>query len=634
MKLYKHLIVRFLLALASLWVAQLLFGLFYPRIFNLEPMEWVGVLRGNLRFGCTTVATFLVPYMLLMLLPTRARWNKGYRRVANVLYVVPMVLVLGFDFVDCAYYQFTYRRMSYEFLAYLSIGGDMGNLLPLFVRDFWPVVVSGLATIALFVVLAVKMKLDTNRKPERPWVGSLVGLVLLALMVRGSVGREMIALTDAAKYCQMKNTSLVLNTPYCILRTLGSEDIAEPHYMDSDEAERLCRVDFSSMATKAKEDPNTTLTAATGFVPNGGRLTSAEDGTTRRKNVMVIVLESFSQEYMGCYNNGIMESFTPFLDSLSQHSIVMDGRSNGKKSIDAIPAIFAGIPSLQEMPFIMSKYYDDSIVGLPAVLRQNGYHTAFFHGGYNGSMNFDKFCPKAGFSEYYGRDEYGNEDDYDHAWGIFDEPFLQYAVHCCGGFPEPFFAGLFTISSHHPYGIPEEHKGEFRTGEHPLLQCVNYTDFALREFFRSAAQEPWFENTLFVILADHPGQGMHREYNDYDGWYDIPLIVYDPTWTPDNATRKRYGAMMAQQIDIMPSLLDYLGIEGHYVCFGQSFWQRKHDFQVAYGNYFHQLLMDGHVAAISGKRSFGDEDQVQFLKAMLQVYSERMRENRMTPNSI
>lgn len=642
MKLNKFLIIRFLLALASLWVAQLLFGLFYPHIFNLEAGEWLGVIWGNVRYGLATVATFLLPYLVMMLIPTDLRWKLWYRAVAETLYVVPMLAVLGFDFVDCAYYQFTYRRMSYEFLAYLSIGGDMGNLLPLFVRDYWPVVVSGLGVMAMFVVVSFKMKLAPKSYYGTPWAWSVAGLLLCFVMVRGGFGRHFIQLNDAAKYCQMKNTSLVLNTPYCILRTLGSDDVPETRYMDSEEAAKIFDADFASHATLAKEHPEMSQEFAGSFAPNRGRGRLVYDTvgkeenriiTSRRgpsKNIVVIVLESFSQEYMGCYNHGIMESFTPFLDSLCERSLVLDGRSNGKKSIDAIPAIFASIPSLQEMPFIMSSYFGDTINALPQILQRNGYHTAFFHGSYNGSMNFDKFCQKAGFQEYYGRNEYGNEADYDNAWGIFDEPFLQYAVNCFGSFPEPFFSGIFTISSHHPYGIPEQHKGEFKTGCHPLLQCVNYTDYALRQFFRTAEQQPWYGNTLFVILADHPGQGLHREYNDYDGWYDIPMIVFDPSSQPDEATQQRYRSIVMQQIDVMPTLLDYLGIEGHYVCFGQSLWQRKHDFQVAYGNYFHQILLDGQIAAISGSRSIGDEDRVRFLKAYLQVYSERMRDNQLT----
>ena len=176
----------------------------------------------------------------------------------------------------------------------------------------------------------------------------------------------------------------------------------------------------------------------------------------RYSNIVIIVLESFSQEYMGCYNQGIMPSFTPFLDSLAQHCVVYQGRANGKKSIEGIPAIFASVPTLMTFPLTLSDYANDSLYALPAILRDNGYHTAFFHGSYNGVMGFDKLCSRMGFEEYYGKNEYmadrlSKESDYDGCWGIYDEHYLQYLSRRLGAFKEPFMAGVFTLSSHHPY---------------------------------------------------------------------------------------------------------------------------------------------------------------------------------------
>jgi uncharacterized sulfatase len=361
-----------------------------------------------------------------------------------------------------------------------------------------------------------------------------------------------------------------------------------------------------------------------------------------RKNVVMIVLESFSQEYMGCYNKGIMPSFTPFLDSLYEHSVVYQGRANGKKSIEGIPAVFSSIPTLMTFPLSMSDYRDDSINALPNILRNNGYHTAFFHGSYNGVMNFDRLCKRLGFEEYFGKNEYmadrhSRESDYDGCWGIYDEYYLQYMVRKLSTFEQPFMSGVFTLSSHHPYTMQPGHENDFVDGPHPLCKVVMYSDNALRKFFDAARKTDWYENTIFVITADHSGQGLSREYNDYDGWYRIPMLFYIPKheeffvpqFGEEWSAHKVYPRLM-QQIDIMPTLLDYLGIQAQTVCFGTSaFRNPEKGWQIAYGNGYYQLeTNDGKVAVIGQEKEEGDGN-IQLLKAIVQQYNHRLINNQL-----
>ena len=163
--------------------------------------------------------------------------------------------------------------------------------------------------------------------------------------------------------------------------------------------------------------------------------------------------------------NKIQNSFTPFIDSLIQESLVFtNGFSNGRRSIEGIPAVIAGIPSLMNSPFITSAYSGDKFYSLPYLLKQEGYNTSFYHGGTNGTMGFDNFCKAAGIDAYYGRYEYNNDKDFDGNWGIFDEPFLQFMAKSLDKTPQPFMASVFTLSSHHPYTIPEKYKNKFIKG--------------------------------------------------------------------------------------------------------------------------------------------------------------------------
>ena len=643
--IYLYLLLKLLWAFLAILLTQVLFYLFNTRIFHVEDFgEWMGILWGNIRFGLATASAVMLPFLFLMLLPIRVRWSWWYRILSHLLLIVPMVVTLVANLCDCGYFQYTYRRLSSDIFAYLTIGGDMGNLVPLFLRDFWPLVLCGFILVVLYVLMTVQTRLEQRRQGVVHWsndvVGSVVSLLVLFVLLRGGFNRHAIQLEDAARYCWMKNTALIDNSAYSILRTIGKDDISNVANMPAEEEQALYTPEFRTMNYHESDDST--------FVP------VVETG--KKPNIVIIVLESFSQEYMKCYNDGADVSFTPFLDSLAQVSHKYNGRSNGKKSIEGIPAVFASLPTLMETPFIISDYKDNKIDALPAIIARNGYQTAFFHGGYNGSMNFDKFSVQAGFQHYYGKNEYEKKHGdaaYDHAWGIFDEPFFQYVAEEINTFKEPFMVGAFSLSSHHPYNIPEEYKGQFKQGRHPLLQCVMYSDYALRQFFASAAQQPWFKNTLFVITADHPGQGLTPQYNGYDGWYRIPMIFYAPgeDYTtiddmgniyhapvikgphfPDNSQR------IVQQIDVMPTVLDYLGLNERAVCFGTSIFQQPQaGWQVVYGNGYYSLICQDErqpdmirTAGYAGPYTFGDPDDVNRLKAIVQSYSKRMHGDALT----
>lgn len=631
--IYGYLITKLLIAFVFLFLTQAAFYLLNTGHFPVDGFgEWIGVVWGFIRFGFATLTLVLLPFIVINLLPFNFRWSRWFRRLSDCLYLIPSLVVIIVNQIDVAYFQFTYRRMSSEMFAYMGVGGDMGNLIPKFLVDYWPVSVSGVAIIILFLVFSHRTlfpafnEYGINRRND--YIGLAVGLLFSFILVRGGLQRHFIELNDSARYCQMKNTPLILNSPYNIIRTLGVDDLKEVRYMSDEEASALFNPEFTPLANaNSKVQP----IAYGDFCAGGGQIAFMGNDSTlhkRGKNVVFIILESFSQEYMGCYNDGIMESFTPFLDSLAEHSLLFQGRSNGKKSIESIPAVMTSLPTLMDRPVLMSSFKNNDLVGLPMLLKKHGYNTAFFHGAYNGSMGFDVFCKKIGFDAYYGRNEFGNDACHDGTWGIFDEHFLQYMAMQLTRTPEPFFAGVFTISSHHPYTIPKEYKGTFKKGIHPILECISYSDMALRKFFATAAQQPWFENTIFVIMADHPAQALSPQFNNYNAWYRIPMIIFDPQH-PEGQRSDR----IMQQSDVMPTFIDYLGYDEPCICFGTSALQQSEGWQIAYGCGYHQLVTNDGVALYEETRSrVFEEDgngKLSFLKAILQQYNHRMIHNQL-----
>ena len=432
--IYVYLLLKALLAFVILLASQAFFYLANTRIFHVDGFsEWYGILWGNMTFGIATIGCVLLPYFVANLLPFKFRWNKHYHTLTEILlYYLPVLFILVSNICDAAYYQYTYRRLSGEIFRYLGISGNMTSLWPHFLVDYWHATVVGIALIIFTIWMGNRFQLSARNKYRKHGLNDVVGLIVgsacVLFLLRGGFGKN-IEWQDSAKYCQAKNSALVTNSGYNVVRTFNGGTLEEVNYMDEAAARKLFNPQFA---------PDETIMQAvaegrTGWAPGGGRLTLGAGTDSARQsysNVVIIVLESFSQEYMGCYNKGIMKSFTPFLDSLAEHSVVYQGRANGKKSIEGIPAIFASLPTLMNFPITMSDYSDDSLYALPAVLRDHGFHTAFFHGSYNGVLSFDKLCEKMGFMQYYGQNEYmadpmSRTSDYDGCWGIYDEHFLQ-----------------------------------------------------------------------------------------------------------------------------------------------------------------------------------------------------------------
>ena len=595
---YLYTLNKLLLAFCSLLAMQVLFHVANSHIFRPENFnEWAGILWGNIVFGVATVCTVLLPFIVLMLLPVKARWKRWYRILTETLYLLPWLVELVADAADSAYFQYTYRMLSNEIFTYLGNSGPMDKLVPHFMVNYWYAFVFGIIIIIAFLVLNHHIHLakrNQNTILSNEWIGFGSGLLIAWFLLRGGFG-GFIQLTDAAKYCQPKNIPVVSNSGYNILRTLFQPQLEEHGYMEQEEADQLFKPDFQGIGSPVTD------TIVIDTLPH------------KPKNIVLIIVESLGQEYIGTYNhNADADTRTPFLDSLALHSTVYQGRANGKRSIEGITAILTGIPTLMNVPFVNCTYRNDSIAGLPTVLNRHGYHTAFFHGSHNGVMDFDKVCYRIGFHEYLGLNEFSaegkaKEEDFDNVWGVYDEPFLQYVVRHTNTFKEPF------------------------EGKHHILKCVEYMDNSLRKFFDEAKKQPWFDNTLFIITADHSGPGLSPEYLDYDGSYRIPLIVYDP-----QNSKGRVDQRIVQQTDILPSLIDRLEFDDPVIAFGQSIKQQPKGWQVYFGNDFFCMVSNNandpsqhDITVLCGKKEYGNPENIRFLKAVVQQYFNRVMNNKL-----
>jgi phosphoglycerol transferase MdoB-like AlkP superfamily enzyme len=324
-------------------------------------------------------------------------------------------------------------------------------------------------------------------------------------------------------------------------------------------------------------------------------------------NVVVFILESYGREYCGAFNKDMnikdYKSHSPFIDSLAQHSLIFtNAYANGRQSIHGMSSIIAGIPTYKDA-FTSSPYPKQKIESLVSTLENKGYSTSFFHGAANGSMGFLGFSTILGIDNYYGRTEYNNDDDFDGYWGIWDEPFLQFMKTTLDKEKTPFFSTVFTVSSHEPYIIPEKYKNKFKEGDIVMHKCVEYTDYALRRFFDEAKKSSWYENTIFVLVADHGNQVFYTDYYKPVNRFAVPILIYQP-----NSEYVGVNNELAQQIDIYPTILDMIGYNQPFRSWGRSLVDKKHETQPfvvnSMGN-IHHYMKGNYICTFDGKKVIG-----------------------------
>jgi phosphoglycerol transferase MdoB-like AlkP superfamily enzyme len=626
-------VFRLLVMLIIFTLSRICFYLFNLHYFsNLGFGESMRLFFLGLRFDLSAILMINLPVLFFNSIPFKIRYNNVYQIFIWGFFYVVNVFALMINSIDLIYFRFTLKRLTADIFSYIGVGGDYNKLIPQFLHDFWYVVIIWIFLSLLLIYLALRFSVAAPRGKSKGkslqylFVHSLLFVIILfftIIGIRGGTQLRPIGIITAGNYTNAKNIPLLLNTPFSIIRTIGHGSLETfKYYKKEDQLEKVY-----SPVHKPKA------------------------GSFRKLNVMIIILESFSREHVGSLNkeleNGEYKGFTPFLDSLSKHSFVLNGFANGKTSIQGIPAVLSGIPSLMNESFIQSSYSTDRMQSLAALLKRNGYVSSFFHGGTNGTMGFDSYTKMTGFDHYFGRSEYHNETDYDGKWGIRDEEFFQFTKRTMDHLPQPFMVTIFSLSSHHPYFVPTKYAHKFRKGKLPIQESIMYADYSLSRFFESAKKMPWYKNTLFVLTADHTSEGYYPYYQTDAGQYAIPILFFRP-----DDQLKGVSGEIAAQTDIMPSVLDYLNFNKDFLSFGNSVFDTAvPHFSVHYISGCYGLIKDGYLLEFNGIQTTAffnlNNDKLQksnlvekhlpimksledFLKAYLQQYNNRLIENRLT----
>ena len=614
---------------------------------NLSFSHLMEMLGGGLVFDTSAILVTNIPYIVMMLFPLHLKENAAYQELCRAVFLIINGLALAVNLCDAVYFRFTMRRTTTTVFSEFSNEGNLGSI-------FLTETLRHIYLLVLFVIIVwamYRLYRMTGLKHQSLswWRYDLITLFSLAALapfvvagIRGGFATAVrpITVSNANQYANRPvEAALVLNTPFSLYRTIGKAVFVVPEYY-SDERE-MAQV-YSPVHV-----PNDTLPMT-------------------KKNVVVLIVESFGREYIGALNrtldNSTYRGYTPCVDSLIAKSITFShSYCNGRKSIDGMPSILSSIPMFVE-PFFLTPASMNHVSGIASLLAGEGYQTAFFHGAQRGSMGFQAFARSTGFQEYYGREDYdadsrfGGDDDFDGMWAIWDEPFLQYYAAKMSEMKQPFMTAVFTASSHHPYAIPERYKDVYPEEGIIIHKCIRYTDMAIGRFFQQASRQPWFKNTIFVLTSDHTNLSDHLEYQTDLGGFCSPIIIYEPGVTDQQPEVQQ---KIAQQIDILPTLMGRLHYPKPYFGFGIDVLNTPAEdtWAVNYLNGIYQYVKQGHVLQFDGTQSRGlyalsdslmqnnllnntaqtsnlksqTQEMERELKAIIQQYMSRMTTDRLQP---
>ena len=635
-------LINLLIAYGVYFLARVIYFLENYSYFsqNLSFSHVMEMLEGGLVFDTSAILVTNIPYIVMMLFPIHLKENATYHKLCRAVYLVINGLALAMNLCDAVYFRFTMRRTTGTIFSEFSNEGNLGSI-------FFTETIRHIYLLILFVIIVwcmYRLYRMTNLKSKSFiwWHYDLATLLSLSAVapfvvavIRGGFATAVrpITISNANPYVDRPvEAALVLNTPFSIYRTIDMDVFVVPEYF-SDEQE-MANV-YLPVHVPCDTVPMT------------------------KKNVVVLIVESFGREYIGALNknleNGQYKGYTPNIDSLISKSITFT-RSfcNGRKSIDGMPSVLSSIPMFVE-PFFLTPSSMNHVSGIASLLADEGYQTAFFHGAQRGSMGFMAFARSTGFQEYYGREDYDEDsrfrgdDDFDGMWAIWDEPFLQYYATKMSEMKEPFMTAIFTASSHHPYEIPEKYKSVYPEEGIIMHKCIRYTDMALGKFFATASKQPWFKNTIFVLTSDHTNMSDHDYYQTDIGGFCSPIIIYEPG-NPDR--QPEIQDKIAQQIDILPTVMGMLHYQKPYFGFGLDLFNTPAEdtWAVNYLNGIYQYIKYGHVLQFDGQQTKAvysltdslmqhdmkgkvtqQQKMEQELKAIIQQYMERMTQDRLSP---
>jgi phosphoglycerol transferase MdoB-like AlkP superfamily enzyme len=510
---------------------------------------------------------FIGAVALLMLLPFRLAhhrtWIHFWTWVNFALLIFFLLLLAG----NVLYFGFVHRHAGPEIIA---LGGDVGLMLDMALGSYWWALLLFLsACIGLFFLWRRFFQHHVEIEVGRfvPGLSILViALLSVAMLIRGGLGGKPLDIVDAFVENHPSAAYLSLNGPFTIARALLNTKRIKADFFAWDEAVR--RTQELVLASGER-------LLAGGDYPLLRARTAA---TARKSNVVVLMLESWDAVHIDVLRRGMnLKPYgaTPSFDALARQGLLFTHfYANGERSMDGLAALIAGIPTLPGTAYIGMGMEQNRMAYLGHMAQQEGYETIFLQSSKRESFHVDSIAAMAGFTRYLGSEDIpvtGHSTNTTER-GAWDHDTFQEANNLFAKAKKPFMGFVFTASTHLPFQSPgkrwQKHSPD--TLENRFLNSLYYADWALGEFIAAAKKSGYYDNTIFILTADHVS-GFAGKASDVPGMHHVPLLVVAPGLK--SGTTSRVGG----QVDIIPTLAELAGWRAPQASLGHSLLDTRND---------------------------------------------------------
>lgn len=615
---YRILTGRLLFILTLFQISRIIFAIYNP---TTVVGNWSDLAITGLRYDVTCIFILNLPVLIFSSYPIRFSNNRNFQLSVSAWVIIVNNIALLFNLIDAGWFPYVQKRTTFDFFLMISEGEDFKHSIFRYIIDYFELLLIWISFIvcSFYFEKAIRGKIIKSSTADHCFpalpLRLFSGFIVISISIigfRGGLQLKPLSVQAAARFVPSQSIPLVLNTPYTIIKSMGDTYLEDPEYMSADAAKQIFPL----------------------------RKSMNRNGELRKLNLVLIVLESFSYDYISYYHPA--KTTTPFIDSLMRVADCWPNTfANAKRSIEGIPAVIASIPALSENPFITSAYNLTKINSPASLLEPLGFTCGFFHGGTNGTMGFDNFTKLAGYRNYYGKNEFPQvHEDNLGQWGIHDHAFYHCMIETLDKWKEPFHAAVFSLSSHHPYDVPDKFSIPGIEKLNKTEKAIAYSDQSLRNFFEEAKSTPWYDSTIFIITADHSGPSIGKYTSGPVGAYHIPLIIVGPSGKKGNLHRE-----IAQQTDVLPTILHLLNYQGNYSAFGRDLFAENNGWSVQFNNNSWQMINDRCSFRFDGEQAFdfrsrsnpqyatennqttASDSELVFLKAILQQYYEGLTHN-------
>jgi len=590
MDFFKTAPMRFLLLVTGAWLVIFLLTRTVLLLTHLDEAGsgFLSVFGIGLLYDLGFIAYAALPMGLYLLLCPPALWRRrGHRWLLQGLLTVSLFAMLFTSVAEWLFWDEFGVRFNFIAVDYLVYSDEvLNNLL-----ESYPIgtLLSILAVLAIALSFALRKPfnaaLDAPLPPLRGRLLNALGLLIVA-------GLSLQLLSQDSPRAQGGNAyqnELASNGPYQFFAAFRNNELDYPQFYSS-----LPPAIVAQQIRAELSEPNAHFI---GEDPQDIRRMIDNPGTVRKPNIVLVTIESFSAKYMG--SNGDTRNLTPNLDALRKQSLYFNNfYATGTRTDRGLEAITLAIPPTPGRSIVKRVGRESGFASLGQQLNAVGYDSVFVYGGRGYFDNMNAFFSGNGYRVVDQSSVDESEIHFKNAWGMADEDLYKQTLKLADADyakQQPFLLQLMTTSNHRPYTYPDNRidikSGNGRDG------AVKYTDYAIGQFLDQARQKPWFDNTIFVFVADHTAGSAGMEDLPIAN-YQIPLFIYAP-----KLIEARETAQLASQIDLAPTLLGLLNLDYQSTFFGRNLLQDNPlPPRVVVGNYQHLGLFDGKNLAILSPR--------------------------------